>query len=691
MRFFPMIKINYLIISNLIAIFLIITSSSTIFAADDEDFDEDELPIVKKSVCWPNGDCYEGEYEGKNRNGKGTYTWANGDRYVGEFYEGKRDGSGTYIWTNGDRYVGEYLEDKRDGEGTYTWANGDQFKGEFVEGKRRQGKMVRAKTTPVQSKPTLKSETPVLTPPTTLTKSTDEPNQLENKINVAQSAQEKVVPNNSKIEKLTEVEENKTIATESIPANRDKTAKTIASVKTDIEKLKDEATLTPKELNDSLEKDSVTTKNLAKIMDEDLMDMDDDFSSDHLIQTNKKLTDEKDTKEPKVEEKIATTVTADEKPVKTEKETITEEKETISAQKLTIAKLEDKQSVKSTADIPKILENQPPLKHLENVPHDTNLVSKPILFKWPNGDSYEGEYVNSERTGNGTYVWANSDRYTGDFMAGKRHGIGIYVWAKGDRYEGEYVNDERHGIGTYIWANGDRYEGDFFKGQRHGKGKLTWADGEIYEGAFAEGKRTGIGVYISSGGDRYEGYFEDGKRSGKGILILADRQPKQLEFENELYTLDELEFKQGRLVSAAAISQVEDEEVEGEEEDETDQEMENNAKEGDSTAQTPPTTGNSFLDRNPGNTDPQEKPVPPITTETRHDSNELPNDNNKEDDNNNNEEHYDPFLDDEETDDNNELPSDNKEAKELPLSSEEKNDHTEFQNDNQNDNQDEEY
>jgi hypothetical protein len=605
-----MTKINYLFIFNLIAIFLTITPSSTlIFAANDEDFNEDELPVVKKSVCWSNGDCYDGEYESNNRTGKGVYTWANGDRYEGEFYEGKRDGNGTYIWANGDRYVGDYLEDKRDGEGTYTWANGDQFKGEFLEGKRGQGKMVRAKITPKQSEPelTLQSATSISTSKVTLTKPIDEFEQLENEINTVSTAQEieveKTKLESKKLEQSTDTEENQTIAdTESMKDSSSKSAATTALVPTDSETLKEEVNLIPEDFNDQLEEDSATE--LAKTIDKDSSD--DDFTLDHLTKTDKELTAQESTKAPELGEKIAPTVTTDdEKPTPARTETIAkEEKAAIPEQNLTIAKLEDK-PVKSITATAKIVADQSLLERQDNGSSDTNLPSEPT-FKWPNGDSYEGKYVNNERTGKGTYVWANGDNYTGDFMAGKRHGVGVYVWANGDRYEGKYVNDKRHGRGTYVWANGDRYEGDFFKNQRHGKGKLTWADGEIYEGAFAEGERTGIGVYISSGGDRYEGYFEEGKRSGKGILILANRQPKQLEFENELYTLDVLEFKQGRLVSAAAINQIEDN---------TNQEGEN-------------------------------------TDEIHHDGDELPNDNKY------NDKSYDPFLDDEETNDHHKLPND---------------------------------
>lgn len=625
-----MTKINYLLIVSLMAVFFIaIQSPPLISATDDEDFDEEDPPVVKKSVCWSNGDCYEGEYEGKNRTGKGVYTWANGDRYEGEFYEGGRDGNGSYLWANGDRYVGEYLEDKRDGEGIYTWANGDQFKGEFVAGKRSKGKIIRAaKTTPEQSKSNLKSE--VSTPKATLEKQTTELKQREDEVNVTHFAQkiepEKAKPEINKAEKPTE---EAVTDTESMKDSIGKSEEKTASLPADPKKLKEaEVNPTPQNFNDQLEKDSATAANqnkkisLAKeVMEEAFSD---DFEPDHSVEPDENLTDTEDTK-VKEAEKIATTVTSDEKPAKVKEETKEEtiaKNEPIPEQKLTVAKLEDKPA-KLIEATPKIVEQKAPLEPQDKVA-DANLPSEQTLFKWPNGDSYEGKYLNKDRTGKGIYIWPNGERYTGDFLAGKRHGVGAYVWANGDRYEGEYVNDERHGKGTYTWANGDRYEGDFFKGQRHGKGKLTWADGEIYEGAFAEGKRTGLGVYISSGGDRYEGYFEEGKRSGKGILVLADRQPKQLEFENELYTLNELEFKAGQLISATATNQPV--------EDKIDAELKNNAKatesESKSTTQTPATKSDAFPDHNEENAAPPlEENKPPIVDKTSSNSNKHPNEN----------------------------------------------------------------
>ncbi|MCK5720257.1 MAG: hypothetical protein KAH84_09970, partial [Thiomargarita sp.] len=169
--------------------------------------------------------------------------------------------------------------------------------------------------------------------------------------------------------------------------------------------------------------------------------------------------------------------------------------------------------------------------------------------KWENGDYYLGDYVRGKRTGEGLYIWENGNRYEGQFLNGKRYGNGTYIWENGDRYEGDYVNDKRHGTGTYIWNNGDYYKGNFIAGKRYGQGKLVWIDGEIYEGGFINNHRAGKGVYISSGGDRYDGYFENGKRVGKGIFTSITGSPRVVNFKENQYTLKNVEFKNGVLIS----------------------------------------------------------------------------------------------------------------------------------------------
>jgi|LauGreDrversion4_2_1035121.scaffolds.fasta_scaffold139958_4 hypothetical protein len=51
-------------------------------------------------------------------------------------------------------------------------------------------------------------------------------------------------------------------------------------------------------------------------------------------------------------------------------------------------------------------------------------------------------------------------------------GQGIKLYPNGDRYEGEFVNGQRHGPGTYFFKNGDVYDGNWFAGAEGGKGVI---------------------------------------------------------------------------------------------------------------------------------------------------------------------------------------------------------------------------
>ena len=42
------------------------------------------------------------------------------------------------------------------------------------------------------------------------------------------------------------------------------------------------------------------------------------------------------------------------------------------------------------------------------------------------------------------------------------------TWANGDRYEGQWLDGNRHGKGTYVWSSGGRYEGDWAENKRTG-------------------------------------------------------------------------------------------------------------------------------------------------------------------------------------------------------------------------------
>ncbi len=48
---------------------------------------------------------------------------------------------------------------------------------------------------------------------------------------------------------------------------------------------------------------------------------------------------------------------------------------------------------------------------------------------FPNGNRYEGYYVESKPEGKGLYKWSNGEIYDGEWYQGKKNGSGITVIA----------------------------------------------------------------------------------------------------------------------------------------------------------------------------------------------------------------------------------------------------------------------
>ena len=80
------------------------------------------------------------------------------------------------------------------------------------------------------------------------------------------------------------------------------------------------------------------------------------------------------------------------------------------------------------------------------------------------------------------------------------HGHGIHTWPDGQRYEGLYVNNEKHWYGVTTYKIGHTYEGHYENGKKHGRGVETY-DGEKKKGIWNQGKKHGMFEFTDSKGN----------------------------------------------------------------------------------------------------------------------------------------------------------------------------------------------
>ncbi|MFK5981612.1 MAG: hypothetical protein QM499_01770, partial [Flavobacteriaceae bacterium] len=70
-----------------------------------------------------------------------------------------------------------------------------------------------------------------------------------------------------------------------------------------------------------------------------------------------------------------------------------------------------------------------------------------------------------------------------------KNGFGVYKWSDGDKYEGEWKSGKFEGKGKYYYSNGSTFDGVYKLGKKHGEGVFIKANGDEYEGLWQEGKR----------------------------------------------------------------------------------------------------------------------------------------------------------------------------------------------------------
>lgn len=84
-----------------------------------------------------------------------------------------------------------------------------------------------------------------------------------------------------------------------------------------------------------------------------------------------------------------------------------------------------------------------------------------------------------------------------------------------EEYEGDWVDDQMHGEGTYKFTSGNVYSGNWVKGTMHGFGKMVYSDGSTYEGNWHNNLMHGEGIYLDTDRITWTGIFVEGTYDSK--------------------------------------------------------------------------------------------------------------------------------------------------------------------------------
>ena len=126
--------------------------------------------------------------------------------------------------------------------------------------------------------------------------------------------------------------------------------------------------------------------------------------------------------------------------------------------------------------------------------------------------------------------------------AGEREGRGVFRFANGDVYDGEYKAGEREGLGVEQYADGEVYDGEWKADKREGRGVERYADGTVDSCLYKPGtwSREGVGWAAFSRRRFYqEGvrWEADGRRAAR---LHDEEEEEEISLEEARQTAERL-------------------------------------------------------------------------------------------------------------------------------------------------------
>lgn len=168
---------------------------------------------------------------------------------------------------------------------------------------------------------------------------------------------------------------------------------------------------------------------------------------------------------------------------------------------------------------------------------DTKGFTGNVSYAYPNGNNYDGDFMNDLPNGKGVMRFPNHDKYEGDWVDGEMTGKGEYLFYDKNRdkliwkYEGWFENSRFHGLGKMTYPDRTVYFGEWAEGKRNGYGQQMYASGDILSGVWE--KDTVIyGTYLFADGSKYIGHFQNFRYSGFGTFCSQDGTILQGDWKN---------------------------------------------------------------------------------------------------------------------------------------------------------------